>query len=589
MNSDLRQHAQTILQPDAGVDAFREASKALEAALEQSYDFSDWPEAECDTFFRTLLTQPAPGQHQLAHHCCHLVTSGVPHKTQSILDAIRQTLINLVSGLDSLSADAQQRVVLFAVTTRAFSRDWLVSDQVSTLHKKYFTRFQPADLALPYSVMFHPYEFGENQRDVMDAFLPEGHLVTQKDLSPCHAVLLAWLSGHAIFDGPVGLGDILTNADLSDADQAAAARSLVLRFGQGDNAICADLTDRLKLTGVEPASSRRANTAALTKLKDKRYHVLHAGLNRAKVAVPFLKSLQRKPKVGLCLSGQLRGYEVTLETWKRRLFPLIEPEVFVHSWSDIGRAGAQPHRQVLPFEGEAFAHAYREVAIALGYPETKQKYPTLFARLTEGGQVSEDHLRAVYETEHVVLEDDQDARFAAFTNQQKMHYKIHAADALAREAGDFDLLLRIRPDLGMRDVGFAWGDMLKAARSGPVLFAEKGYGVHYGGLLVGDQFALGAPDTMQHYADTWTTFEPLAKLGLAHCPKELTGHVSLAHTCWLAGVDIMRAPIRFTTLNEAKRLSAVECLAAIEQDTQGTREDLKLIAAARKDLQESAV
>jgi hypothetical protein len=250
----------------------------------------------------------------------------------------------------------------------------------------------------------------------------------------------------------------------------------------------------------------------------------------------------------------------------------------------VGRSGAQPARAILPFEGVAFTKAYREIAVALGLETMQKRYPSLFRRLSEGARVTQGALAATYETPHVVLEDDKAPTFADFSNQHKMHYKIHAADALARQSGEFDLLMRIRPDLGLRDIGFSWRDLLDTARSGPVLFAEKGYGIHFGGLMIGDQCAIATPQTMQIYADTWTLFPDLVPLGFAKMPGQFTGHVSLAQTCWLNGLDVVRAPIRFGQLYEARKLSVAETIAALENDSTGAKDDLILLAAARSDL-----
>ncbi len=59
------------------------------------------------------------------------------------------------------------------------------------------------------------------------------------------------------------------------------------------------------------------------------------------------------------------------------------------------------------------------------------------------------------------LVDDTAKQFAGFSNQQKMHYKIHAANEMARQIGDFDLHIRLRPDLDIKLIGFDWRDLLR--------------------------------------------------------------------------------------------------------------------------------
>lgn len=580
----LQHYADLLTGSGAPLEIYREASDALIAALDHLSSPVGLDPACKDALYRSLILQPVNGIHQLGLQFCRLATSGLPETAGALVGQMRQTLFHLVGELESLTAEEKCRVVLFAVTTRAFSESWLAPETLSSLHKSCFSRFSHDDLALPYSVIFNPEIFAQNRQDLINRFLPQGYLEATHELSLNHVLLLAWLSGEDIFAGQVSLSDFIQLADLFDEHEAAAARSLILRFGARETAADTTLKKRLGLTDLPVAESPRHRDLGKTRLENKTYQVLNAGLTRVKTALPFLAPFQRKPKIGICLSGQLRGYETALATWKARLLPLIEAHVFIHSWYDIGRSGAQPFRKVLPFEGEAFTAAYREIAVALGFEEMQKRYPTLFTRLAEGGRVSEDSLSETYGTEQVVLEDDKASPFSDFSNQQKMHYKIHAADALARSAGDFDLLMRIRPDLSLREIGFSWRDLLAVAQSSPVLFAEKGYGVHYGGLLIGDQFAIAAPEIMQTYADTWLSFPKLATMGFAKMPAHFTGHVSLAQTCWLNGIDVVRAPIRFGELNEARRLPLADSIAAIEADSTGTSEDLKLLAASKASL-----
>ena len=489
--SRLRQVAGRLETGDAALEAYRQAAEVLTTALPHLREISAGEDAAQAGLYRSLITQPAPGMHQLAHQVSHLATAGTPDMAEQLMHPLGPTLAGLIDRLEDLSPRAQARTVLFAVATRAFSRDVVPPQTVSRLHSSHFSSFDPADLGLPYSVMFSPRVFGRNKDDLIETFLPRGHLERLDGLRPDHVLLLAWLSGADIFGGPVGLAEVAAQTDMADPLQAAALRSLAMRFG--DSAFRAGVG--LPATAVMPDCTSPSTT--LERLQRKPYQALNTALNKARTALPFLAPLHRKPRVGLCLSGQLRGYETALESWRKHLFPLIEAQIFLHSWRDVGRSGAQPSRAVLPFAGAAFTRAYKDIAVASGFEAMKAAYPTLFGQLSEGARVSEDQLRATYGTAHVVLEDDTDEAFTGFSNQQKMHYKIHAADALARQAGEVDLLMRLRPDLGLRGIGFSWRDLLEAARSGPLLFAEKGYGVHYGSLMIGDQCAIATPQTMK--------------------------------------------------------------------------------------------
>jgi hypothetical protein len=312
----------------------------------------------------------------------------------------------------------------------------------------------------------------------------------------------------------------------------------------------------------------------------------HAARTAAARRLPLFALGERRIRVAVCVSGQLRGFRRVLPTWLRSLFAHVDCTFFIHSWSAIGRAGAQPSRIVLPFEGDAFTASYKKLGLQEGFEAIQQRYPSLFAALSAGGTVTAEEIGALYGTQHVVIDDDAQSPFTQFTNQQKMHYKIWAAHRLMEESGEeFDLVVRIRPDLEVRNQAFHWRDMAAACAGSPLLFTERPYGVHYGKLMIGDQFAIGAPDLLARYASAWTLVPELAPLHLAGCPAEFVGHVSLAQACWLNGLDLRRAPIRFGPLREPDRLSTAEIRAALEADAAGRMNaiDRELIGAVSLD------
>ena len=217
----------------------------------------------------------------------------------------------------------------------------------------------------------------------------------------------------------------------------------------------------------------------------------------------------------------------------------------------------------------------------------RARHPSLFAALAHGARADADAIRRLYDTPHVVLEDDRAPAFASISNQAKMHRKIHLADVMARGEEPFDLHVRLRPDLPVRLRGFDWSDLASDARARPVLRAERGYGLHWGNLMIGDQFAIGVPDVMRTYADTWLTFPRAAQAALMGCPADFTGHVSLAFRCWIGGLEVERVPMRFGPLVEAEPLSSRDVVAALEADGAHDEAARRLLDAARADLRGS--
>ncbi len=308
-----------------------------------------------------------------------------------------------------------------------------------------------------------------------------------------------------------------------------------------------------------------------------------------KLPMPFLRG-PRKLRIAVCVSGQLRGYAGPFRSWRNTLLRDVEYELFVDSWERIGRSGAEPYRSVLPFAGERFAQCYREAGLQRGLDGIRQRYPNLFQTLAETGRIAEAGLRDFYMTPHVHLDDEIMAPFAAYSNQEKMHSKIQSCFEMAMATGrEFDLVVRLRPDKPIRDLCFSWQELLDACRSRPVLFADRPFGPHYAGLMIGDQFAIGSPAVMEAYSRTWTVHRPIAACDLLKFPRTFDGHVSLAQVCWLHGIDVGRAPIRFGSLQDAERLGSIEIIECLKRDAEGRmdRLDADMIEAASRDLEQA--
>jgi hypothetical protein len=595
----LRVLAGKIADDPANRDAFQTASTALFAALNHPETLANWARPEKDACYRALLLQSACPARPLilAHDAASTITSGTPDAANRLVQELASVLHSLLAD-ETLSPSAFKNVAVFLLTTRACPSGGLDQAELSRLHLSWFERFTPDDFALPYSVMFNPDYFGQNRDDLLTHYWGAQDRITGNSaLGPAHLLFFEWLAGRDYFSAPdnADLDRFLTAHLPGSAQDRAAARMLVIRHWRKDGALS---KDKLAAFGMEDIATLAQSAAqarqGYPKVQSQRpgakllhktpYQALQAGWQRTAATLPYLNRSQRRVKIAICLSGQLRGYKAAYAQWQKTLLPNVDAHFFVHSWRRTGRSDAQPFRHVLPFAGTHFSQAYRKIAVAKGYDAMRNRYPALFTALATGAQAHEDDLKALYDTDHVVLEDDTAKQFAGFSNQQKMHYKIHAANEMARQIGDFDLHIRLRPDLDIKLIGFDWRDLLGACQSRSVLFAEKPYGLHYGRLMIGDQCAIAAPEVMASYAGTWETFPTLAAARLATCPNDFIGHVSLALSSWTHGVQIEKAPIKFGQLQEAQPLPSQEILTTLEQDGRDDADDRHLISAVHKDL-----
>src|SRR5262249_8363825 len=137
----------------------------------------------------------------------------------------------------------------------------------------------------------------------------------------------------------------------------------------------------------------------------------------------------KRLRIAVCVSGQLRGFRTAFPTWQALGLDGHDVTYFVHTWRNIGIKPlfrTDPERQPPGFF-ETFERIRQQVAdgTLIGL------YPSLHHRDAFGAksplvhfEVERDELVALYETEFVVIEDDEAPEFAKFSNQEKMFHKI---------------------------------------------------------------------------------------------------------------------------------------------------------------------
>jgi hypothetical protein len=355
----------------------------------------------------------------------------------------------------------------------------------------------------------------------------------------------------------------------------------------------------LKLAADALAAARRTvaaeaasgDTAAIARLEQRPRQLAAVAINHARVRLPVLARLRRRPRIALCISGQLRGFRKAWATW-RPLLAGVDATIFVSSWRRIGHGTPEPFRYVLPFEGEAFSRAYKAVGAELGLEGLQARYPRLFAALDRSGTVAESDLAALYRTPHVMLDDETQPAFAAMSNSEKMYHKIERCFQMASATGEtFDLVVRLRPDKPVRFAAFDWGDMIAALRARPALYCETAMGVHYGAILMGDQVAIGLPQTSLVYAETSSRTPPIAATAPYRMEPHLWGHTSVAQLCWMNDIEVRKVPIKFGPFQEAEPLAARTIRDALAEDTDGRMDaiDRQLVAGNRADLGGSTI
>ncbi|GEM_PF-3099305 len=311
----------------------------------------------------------------------------------------------------------------------------------------------------------------------------------------------------------------------------------------------------------------------------------------------------RKPlklKVALCISGQLRGYKEAYNSIKKSIVDPLQPDIFVHTWQDVGfkKPYPIPHANRV-FQGH-FLRAYQDLMASknYSYDDAKGKLPNVFSLLDNNCTVTEKQLKEFYQTDFVVVEDDQSGDFEQYTNQQKMRYKIAACNQLMQTNGKFyDLVIRLRPDLELHAVKDTnWLEVAEACNNGKVIMVDWCTGIKEGidsfietcgGIYgIGDQIAIGSQRSMDFYAGMLKLKETFVGHRLAFFNMELS-HILFGHGLWLGGYVNRSLPLTKGQLINTV-LKAEDIFQAIQHDLINLDRDVaeRLVKALENDIRD---
>ena len=563
------------------------AANSWVTLVDRGAPLDQWDPGKREMLLRILITQEgcSDGTPILHHRIAAQHSSGVDGHLE------REALV-LGPVLNGLLQTEQphRRAVLMALMLRA-TMIGLDQRHLSMLHKEAFVSFSVKDLEIPYSNVFDRRNFQVNVEDLSNYVKDRGVGVLDGTLPLTHVMLLFWLVP-ATFDSLPSdwAARVLAHspAAFRSTENASVARTLRLRFGlppaptdpieMGERA-----EELIQVRRILSAESSTADQAAVSRVEQRPRMLIASVINQMRAAFPAVRS-RRRPRIALCVSGQLRGFRRAWATWKPLLAD-VEATVFVDSWKSVGHGTPEPFRSTLPFDGRAFCAAYKKVGIAVGIDELRSRYPCLFAALDQGGMVNTEDLARLYRTPHVRLEDDGEAAYSAFTNSDKMYYKMQRCFEMTRDIEDFDMIVRMRPDKPVRLAAFDWHGLHEALRARPALYCETALGVHYGAILMGDQVAIGLPEAMRVYSETFSRSPGIAALAPYRMERQLWGHTSVAQLCWFVGIEVRKVPLKFGPFLEAEPLETNAIGEAVLRDSIDRMDsiDRTLLAAIARD------
>lgn len=558
--------------------------------LNQLKESDRWSEKDQINFYQQLLNQENLNSHK--HIFLHtLAQYQSTHQDWAIptvakaFEAILRTLYE--------SKKLTKNAILLLMMTREYVAEWITQEEISRLHLEYFYTFNAHDLSLPYSSLFQHSVFHKNIND-LKSLIKNKNL--SKNLKLYQLVYVNWLFSQTL-QYPYNQNALIelirnkiSNANTPERDfELASAKTLLTHhardFDDSQSSRLKAFINEIDSTGdfhtlfnivsnnqlqITKSLNNKNTDALINKVQKKTYQGRNSAQNIIAGKTGICLPTRKKLKVAVCISGQLRGYKKAFKSWEKSILVGLDYDVYIHSWKNIGGSGAEPFRKILPFTSNSFKDTYREYCLTLGFESMQQEYPTLFKYLKQSKNTTAEEVKAFYNAKEVVLEDENQPKFDHFSNSDKMHYKVHACHQLVEESGkEYDLIIRIRPDFLISFIAFKWSDIYEICHSQPTIFADTPFGTNYMSCMVGDQLAVGTPETIQSYANTWNIYPQYAENNLLKCGKNFTGHESIAMNCWIHKIKFEKLPVKKGGLIESSAMSNELTNKAISADAKG--------------------
>lgn len=234
-------------------------------------------------------------------------------------------------------------------------------------------------------------------------------------------------------------------------------------------------------------------------------------------------------RIAVLVSGQMRGFETALRSWEK-FFSGHNLTYFIHTWrkNGVSTKGFDRFKRFYPsIVGDNFQRIESEGKTV--YEE--ECFSRIMDKITPVAEVSNEVLKAAYGmTSKVVVEED----VIGLTNSERMYYKMSKSFDLIDDPSEYDLIVRVRPDLVIESsVSLDINKIKEMSVNSNSLFAEYGYTSAYYGFGVDDKLAIGSPEVMGVYHQLWGEYVKAEKV------DKLLGHISLAKYLFEKDINVL--------------------------------------------------
>lgn len=253
-----------------------------------------------------------------------------------------------------------------------------------------------------------------------------------------------------------------------------------------------------------------------------------AFLNNTTVLPKKIISMYNKEtlKVAVLVSGQMRGYENSV-TRLKEILAGTKTKFFIHTWENNGvnKKSSNKYSRVYP---TIFSNLLTELVTFTKLEHIEDSLRKIDEIIFPDALVTETELKESYGPEtQIVIEKDRKMS----SNHEKMYYKMFKAHELLEESEEFDLYIRIRPDLVIEfNDPFDINNVYNTIKDSNIVFTERGYAYSYYGYGIDDKFSICNKETMKIYSSVWKSWSQNKE------KTSLVGHVDLARVLMDNGI-----------------------------------------------------
>ncbi|MFM4704712.1 hypothetical protein [Aeromonas bivalvium] len=217
----------------------------------------------------------------------------------------------------------------------------------------------------------------------------------------------------------------------------------------------------------------------------------------------------KKPRVALCLSGQMRGYVDAFKSWQHsKLLKNYSVDIYISTWEKIGRKFPSLQHAHRTFD-EPFLNEYISMLNSSSMSLLEEKYTNFFTYLTQSDYVNLDEIHKTYShrLKNIKCISEETLPFELENNQMRMFYQIQECFNLVED--EYDIVIRCRPDKPIQnDSQIDWDRIFSVAMENDIIFSDVSTFIHpYAGYGMGDQFALGNRQTMEKYCNSFSSLQ----------------------------------------------------------------------------------